>query len=54
MKKVKDIFGIKKEKKKSLFWFLVKEISCLRYFASLPTGQQQHFHKGVQLAEHTE
>lgn len=40
-------------KKKSSNWFLVKEISCLRYFASFPTEQKKYFGEGLQLAEHT-
>lgn len=43
----------KKEGKKSPNWFLVKEISCLRYFASFPTEQKKYFGEAVQLAEHT-
>lgn len=31
----------------------MKEISCLRYFASFPTEQKKYFGEGLQLAEHT-
>lgn len=55
--KKKKSFGIylkkKLGKKKSSNWFLVKEISCLRYFASFPTEQKKYFGEGLQLAEHT-